>query len=175
MFVASEAAIELLSTVSSSTPRLLLEHTLPPLFALLPDQAPPRNADSERAKYWRILSFLRRICIPAELFEVLVIRLTTKLDHLSISASLVADADLEPSAAYAHSILTTLVKTLRAKSDAKHLDIPKYIHSLVSCLFRLFIHSAIFSESDRTIAADHRLVDLAAQIITLVVQNLSQE
>ena len=149
---------------------------MPLLFAILPDQAPPRDANAERDKYWRILTILRQICVPAELFEVLVIRLMTKLDHLSVaSESIPEDTDTEPSAAYAHSILATLVKTLDAKIAKKHLDVPKYIHTLVPRLFRLFIRSALLSESDLTIAADHRLVALAAQIITMVVRMLSQQ
>jgi DNA repair/transcription protein MET18/MMS19 len=100
----------------------------------------------------------------------------TKLDHLSIaSASLPESEDAEPSAAYAHSILATLVKTLGTKIALNHLDVPKYIHSLVPRLFRLFIHSAVLPESGLTIASDDRLVNLAAQIVTMVVRTLSRE
>jgi DNA repair/transcription protein MET18/MMS19 len=100
----------------------------------------------------------------------------TKLDHLSIASTPLPESeDAEPSSAYAHSILATLVKTLGTKIALNHLDVPKYIHSLVPRLFRLFIHSAVLPESGLTIASDDRLVNLAAQIVTMVVRTLSRE
>jgi DNA repair/transcription protein MET18/MMS19 len=80
--------------------------------------------------------------------------------------------DLEPSAAYAHAILTALANTLRTKVDLGHTDVPKYIDRLVSRLYNLFIYSALLSTEYRTAATDPRVIDVAAHIITLVVRTL---
>jgi DNA repair/transcription protein MET18/MMS19 len=169
-----DTALDLLSTISISTPQHIQEQTLPHLLSLLPDQAPPREGNLERVKYWRVLSALGKICVQKELFETFVIRLTTKLDLLCIpvASSTSRVTDIEPIAAYAHSILATLAKTLATKVNMKHTDVPKYLHSLVPRLYNLFLRSAL-SDSDNMATADHRLVSLAAQIVTLVVQALS--
>jgi len=43
---------------------------------------------------------------------------------------------------------------------------------LVSRLFNLFIYSALLSEDISTMATDPRVIRIAAQIITLIVQTL---
>ena len=149
--------------------------TLPLLFSSLPDKAPARAATADRAKYWQILSALSKLCIQQELFEIIVIRLSTKLDLVCVpttSSTKESDSDFEPSAAYAHAILTTLANALRTKVELEHTDIPKYIDRLVSRLYNLFIYSALLSVDISTVAMDARVIGIAAQIITLVVQTL---
>jgi DNA repair/transcription protein MET18/MMS19 len=167
-------SLELLSSISAINPRHVEEQTLPLLFSLLPDKAPSRIAAGDRAKYWRILSALSRLCVQQELFETLVIRLSTKLDLICVPGTSLEgrDSDFEPTAAYAHAILTTLANTLRTKVDLQHTDIPKYMDRLVSRLFNLFIYSALLSEDISTMATDPRVIRIAAQIITLIVQTL---
>jgi DNA repair/transcription protein MET18/MMS19 len=144
------------------------------LFSSLSDKAPARIATTDRTKYWQTLSALSKLCIQQELFETLVIRLSTKLDLICIPVVPTAhDWDLEPSAAYAHAMLTALTNTLRTKVDLGHTDVPKYIDRLVSRLYNLFIYSALLSTEYRTAATDPRVIDIAAQIITLVVRTLS--
>lgn len=150
------------------------EQTLPVLFSSLPDRAPGREAVSERTKYRRILSALSKICVQQELFETLVIRLSTKLDLVCGSAgSLALDIDLELSAAYAHFILTALVHTITTKIRLEHADLPKYVDRLVSRLYNLFIYSALVSTGNENMpATEVRVIGAAAQIITLVIQTL---
>lgn len=149
------------------------EQTLPLLFSSLPDQAPSQNAATERAKYWRVLSALTTLCTQSELFETLVIRLTTKLDLVCVPAA-INDTDAEPSAAYAHSILQTLQKTLAVKVDEGHADVPKYIERLVPRMFNLLIYSAVVPEGGTYMPATHpRVISVAGQIIGLVAQVLS--
>jgi DNA repair/transcription protein MET18/MMS19 len=165
----------LLSSISSISPQHVEKQTLPLLFSSLPDKAPPRAATSDRAMYWRILSALGELCIQQELFETLVIRLSTKLDLVCVpltSSVKKRDLDFEPSAAYAHAILTILANSLRKKVDLGHTDVPKYIDRLVSRLYNLFIYSALLSTEDSMAATDLRVVSITAQIITLVVQTL---
>ncbi|TFY64928.1 hypothetical protein EVJ58_g2311 [Rhodofomes roseus] len=174
----SDSALDLLTTISASAPRHVSETTLPLLFSSLPDRAPPRDAQSERLKYWRTLASLTRLCKQPDLFETLVVRLLTKLDLICVPPPTTADAagmDTEPSAAYAHSILRTIVDVLSAKVELGHADVIKYIDRLVPRLYHLFIYSALMSNGTYLVATDPRLVSVASQIITLVVQTLSAQ
>lgn len=150
---------------------------MPLLFSTLPDQAPPREATSDRAKYWRILSALGELCLQPELFEILVIRLTTKLDLICIPAmkSPSAQTDAEPTAAYAHAILTVISTTLTKKAQKGDADLPKYRTRLTPRIYNLFIHSALLSETNYMVAAHPRLIAVAAQIITAVTQTIPAE
>ncbi|THH00606.1 hypothetical protein EW026_g1943 [Hermanssonia centrifuga] len=60
----SDAIINLLTNISSSAPRHVSQTTLPLLFNSLPDRAPPREAEPDRLKYWRTLSFFEAIMPP---------------------------------------------------------------------------------------------------------------
>ncbi|KAF9480547.1 ARM repeat-containing protein [Pholiota conissans] len=171
----SNDVLEVLSTISEYAPRHVADQTLPLLFSSLPDQAPSRHSASERAKIWRTLSALQTVCTQQELFESLVIRLTTKLDllcfPLSEQAKIISE-DPEPTAAYAHMILKTLADTLSIKVKQRHADVPKYIDRLVSNIFNLFMTSAFMSNEQAMVATDSRLIQVAAEIVTLVVQSL---
>ncbi|KAI0352164.1 ARM repeat-containing protein [Trametes cingulata] len=174
----SDAALDLLSTISAFAPAHVSGNTLPLLFASLPDRAPPREAEAERIRYWRTLAYLKKLCTQPDLFETLVVRLSTKLDLLCVPAASTDDqssneTDLEPAAAYAHSILKTLADVLSAKIDLGHADVVKYIDRLVPRLYNLFIYSALLAEDTPMVATDPRLLAVTAQIITLVTQTLS--
>jgi DNA repair/transcription protein MET18/MMS19 len=80
--------------------------------------------------------------------------------------------DAEPSAAYAYSILKTLANTLARKVDLAHADIPNYIDRLIPHLYNLFIFSAVVSDGTYMVATEPRLVRVAAQIVTLVIQTV---
>ncbi|KAJ4492562.1 ARM repeat-containing protein [Lentinula edodes] len=169
-------ALQLLVTISQKAVHHIKEQTLPLLFSMLPEDAPARDAALDRARAWRILSALNTVCRPLELFETLVIRLTTRLDLLCVPSETVPlPADREPRVAYAHSILITLHQTLLAKVDDGHADVAKYIETLVPRLFNLFIYSALVSNEVNLIATDTRLITVAGQIIGTVVQNTAAQ
>ncbi|KAJ8481644.1 hypothetical protein ONZ51_g5860 [Trametes cubensis] len=176
----SDASLDLLSTVSSFAPSHVSGNTLPLLFTSLPDRAPPREAEAERIRYWRTLAYLKKLCTQPDLFETLVVRLSTKLDLLCVPAvspqgeeQQSSVTDPEPAAAYAHSILKTLADVLQTKIDLKHPDVVKYIDRLVPRLYNLFIYTALLAEERPMVATDPRLLAVAAQIITLITQTLS--
>ncbi|KAF8159570.1 Dos2-interacting transcription regulator of RNA-Pol-II-domain-containing protein [Crassisporium funariophilum] len=170
----SDAILELLTTISTVTPRHVADQTLPLLFRSLPETAPSREAVDDRAKCWRTLSALQTLCVQAELFENLVIRLTTKLDLICLPSeqSLSAPDNMEPNAAYAHSLLKTLAQTLATKVEKKDPDVVKYIDRLTPRIFNLFIASAFLSAQHPMIATEPRLLQVAGEIINLVVQSL---
>ncbi|KAF9531685.1 RNAPII transcription regulator C-terminal-domain-containing protein [Crepidotus variabilis] len=166
---ASDELLALLTKISDYSPRHVSEQTLPLLFASLPDRPPGRDAHSEREKCWQTLSALRKLCVQQTLFESLVIRLTAKFDLLCIPSD--TTDDLEPSQAYAHMLLKTLLQTLTSKVLAKHADVAKYIDTVVPRILNVFVASAFF-EREETVFSDPRLISTAAGIITLVVQSL---
>ncbi|KAH0836552.1 ARM repeat-containing protein [Lanmaoa asiatica] len=173
----------LLSSIALTAPHHLADQTLPSLFAMLPEQAPPRDAQSERTGYWRALCALSKLCVQPTLFEILVIRLTAKLDLL---CSLAVSSGVSPGgttradeaeriAAYAHALLLTLANTLSAKVTKARPDpdVPKYVDQLLPHLFRLFLEAAVTSEG--RISRDQRLLHVGARIVKLVVEALSIE
>ena len=172
-YFCSDAILDLFSAISGITPRHISQTTLPQLFSSLPDRAPDRTADAERLKYWRTLAFLKRLCVQSELFEMLVVRLTTKLDLICVLDSREDRKDaasLEPTAAYAHSILRTLADTIAMKVDKGGADVPKYIDRLLPRLFHLHMLVALSVTDGYAVAADARLITVTAQIVDLVVQ-----
>jgi DNA repair/transcription protein MET18/MMS19 len=165
--------VDLLLTISSFAPWHIQERTLPLLFSSLPDQGPAQTQTAERAKCWRILSALGKLCIQPELFETLVTRLLAKLDLVFRPSSLPSkSSNPESNAVYAHSILETLLKTLTIKAGRQDVDVSKYVNHLVPALYSLFICSSLSSHGSCVIGMDPRLVNIAAQIITLIVRTL---
>lgn len=114
--------------------------------------------------------------MSAPLFETLVVRLLTKLD---IVCAPKADNErlrnTEARDAYAHNILKTLVSVLELKVNAKHTDVPKYVNQLVPRLFNLFIHLSVLSCTRDMGKVDPRVIQVAGNAITLVVQTVSPE
>ncbi|TFK26217.1 ARM repeat-containing protein [Coprinopsis marcescibilis] len=168
-----DGVLELLASISDVAPSHIQELTLSLFFSALPDDAPPRDSVEQRVQYWKNLSALEALCTHPQLFETLVIRLSTKLELLCSPSH--HPKDNEPSAAYAHAILKTLANVLTVKVIKGHTDVPKYIERLVSRLFNLFVYAALHStEETHLIATDRRLLDVSAQIITLVVRTTSE-
>ncbi|TFK74969.1 ARM repeat-containing protein [Pluteus cervinus] len=161
-----DEALELLGTISGSNHQHVSSQTLPILFSSLPDHPPPRDDSASRQKYWLSLQSLKKLCRHSELFETLVIRLTTKLDLIWPTTF---ESETEPAAAYAHAILKTLGQTLSIKVEQRHPDVAKYVDRLLPRLFNLVL-STVLSTPDRRV--DQRILDVTAQIITLVVQVL---
>ncbi|TFK39917.1 Dos2-interacting transcription regulator of RNA-Pol-II-domain-containing protein [Crucibulum laeve] len=173
---ASDSILDLLSSISAISPRRVEEQTLPLLFSSLPDTSPPRDAAVERAKYFRVLSALNKLCAQPELFETLVVRLTTKLDLICVpTLEENLEVDLEPAAAYAHALLKTITSTLFTKVHQGHPDVAKYVDRLLPRVYNLFIYSALAHNPKAIIATDPRLVKVAGELITLVTQSLPQQ
>jgi len=138
------------------------------LFIALPDDAPPRDSPIEISKYRHVLQLLARLCVQPTLFETLVIRLLAKLDILFTRAGDVGD--IEPVAAYAHSLLQTLSRVLAVKVKENHVDIPKYLDLLVIPLYNLFVSSALRRPDG--IATNERLLVVAGKVVSFVVRVL---
>ena len=115
-----------------------------------------------------MLQLLARLCVQPPLSETLVIRLSAKLDILFSRAG---DAeDVEPIAAYAHSLLRTLSRVLAVKVKENHVDIPKYLDLLIIPLYNLFVSSAL--KKPDGVATNERLLVVAGRVVSFVVRVL---
>ena len=166
----SNAALDLLKTISCKTPSHIAQITLPLLFSTLPDQAPVRGDIEGREKYRRGLSALSHLCAQPDLFETLVVRLSVRLSFLY--APTTVPEDPEPSAAYAHALLSTLADVLARKVENGDLDVPKYVDRLVPRLFNLTAYG-VLSTPEGAGVRDPRIIGVSARLVNLVVQSLS--
>ena len=166
----SDDALGVLIAISEKHSKLVEDHSLPILFASLPDMPPSRDAHQDRARYWATLRWLSRLCIPAPLFETLTVRLMTKLELICSSRHQNADRDPELTAAYAYSILKTLASVLELKANAGHPDVPKYIDTLLPRIYLTFISMALEESSLNDGKLISRLLPIAGDIITTIVR-----
>jgi DNA repair/transcription protein MET18/MMS19 len=146
--------------------------TLPLLFSSLPDQAPARDDVEGREKYRMGLSALSRLCAQPNLFETLVVRLSVRLSLLYAPATV--PEDTEPSAAYAHALLSTIADVLARKVENGDVDVSKYLDRLVPRLFNLALYGAAVN-TENTGVADPRVIDAISRLINLVTQSLSAQ
>jgi len=163
--------LDLLTTISTIAPHHVSETTLPLLFASLPDHPPGRADATARDRYWSTLTSLTQLCTQPALFETLVVRLSTKLELLCTPASEVTD--VEPAAAYAHALLTTLANVLEKKVERGDVDVPKYIDRLVPRVCNLFFYAALADDKKNLVMTDSRLVSVASRIVNLIGESLS--
>lgn len=172
---ASDTALDLLKTVSRKTPSHIARMTLPLLFSTLPDHAPVRGDVEGRENYRRGLSALSHLCDQPDLFETLVVRLSVRLSFLY--APTTVPEDTEPSAAYAHALLSTLADVLARKVESGDQDVPKYVDRLVPRLFNLTTYGVLLSPGGPGVTgvADPRIVGVSARLVNLVVQSLSAQ
>ncbi|KZT59492.1 ARM repeat-containing protein [Calocera cornea HHB12733] len=171
---AQKITLQVLGKISLTAPKALEDTCLPLLFGQLPDQAPPLEADDKREEYWRILSALQSLCLEPVLFQVLVVRLVSKLDIIcALRIEAPGPSVTEASAAYAHAILETLKRAIQAKIDAKHNDLPKYLDQLVPHLFSIFLRAALSPSTTPQVASSAVLILDASRIITLLTQTSS--
>jgi DNA repair/transcription protein MET18/MMS19 len=128
-----------------------------------------------REKYRRGLSALSHLCVQPDLFETLVVRLSVRLSFLY--APTTAPEDPEPSAAYAHALLSTLADVLARKVEGGDLDVPKYVDRLVPRLFNLAAYGVLAAPGSAgvTDVADPRVIGVSARLVNLVVQSLSAQ
>lgn len=163
--------LKLLTTITGLAPHHVVEQTLPTLFGALPE-APPASTDLvAHAVYRRTLEALKTLCQQAELFEVFLVRLTTRVELLCVPSSTDPDPDPEARAAYAYAILKTISRTLAAKVEEKHVDVSKYIERHVPRVFNLFVYAAVTQPG----GLHPRLISAAAETVDLVCQTLSTE
>lgn len=165
----SYSVLNLLSTISEKNPAAVEQTTLPLLFSVLPDIAPGPGEKAARASYQRTLKYLSTLCLQPDLFETLVVRLSTKLELVCSNEN---GPPSEYNAAYAHSILLTLDEALDAKVSQKHMDILKYVDRLIPRLYGLFVSLAAEPMDEAALGANARLLLVGSKIIGIVLRDL---
>ena len=164
--------LELLNTITGISPTPVEELALPVLIKQLPDRPPCREDTRSQAAITSALAALRTICVHSVLFETLVIRLSTKIDLVATTAEGPGD---DMASAYIHVMLSTLSGLLNEKLEKCHADVGKYVERLVPALYSLFLRTTGEEVHTEDVKLDIKVVDDAAEIISLVVSALPAE
>lgn len=149
------AALAELSSMSTISSREICEQTLPQLYSQLPDALP------EDMQYISTLNALGQLCTPAALYESLIIRSMTRLDHAT-------SQDEQSAALYSHNLLVTLRLVTSRKLQRGDSDLSKASSKITARLFGLFIRG----EAQQGCWKDSRLVFDASEIIALLVRTM---
>lgn len=159
------AVIKGLTTVSKLYSSIVESLTLPLLFHNLPDQAPPVSDIAGREKYRSILSSLVELCVLPALFETLVIRIISKLDHLSSSGQEGEVDTRDCNLSYGWDLLNCLSEVIDRKLKLKHVDTVKYFDQLIPRLYGLVIVAAVpVAGGNAPLFADRRLLSSVGRI-----------
>jgi DNA repair/transcription protein MET18/MMS19 len=94
-------------------------------------------------------------------------------DTMDIEPSEEQQVERECNIAYAHALLASLLNTLRSKVQANHKDVAKYFDQVVPRMFSIFVPASV--SNPPPLAADVRLLGVAASIIEVMTQTLTQE
>ncbi|BGP09496.1 hypothetical protein JCM10049v2_005369 [Rhodotorula toruloides] len=174
-----DAALDALVIVARLFPRTVESSTLPILFRAFPSSPAPEPTSSESEAYRRALEALAALCLHPDLFEILTLRLTSRLEEI-LAFTPTSPSDFSAATLYAHHILETLRAVLQEKIRRNHLDVGKYIERFVPGLCALFIlptprASADDAEGKRVVAKDPRLLVDVGKVVNLVVQRVDLE
>lgn len=90
-------------------------------------------------------------------------------------SSLCENEDAEVGVAYVHAMLHTLAQVVSKKVEKKDPDVPKYVDRLLPHLLGLFISSVTTDGNQRGVADDARVIGVAAEIITFILQTATAQ
>lgn len=146
------------------------ESTLPLLFGSLPDTLVMEEGRDPRPAVRRSLGALARLCTPADLFDLLVVRLSTKLD-LVCAAELKDKEARQVNAGYARGLINTLLVVLEEKVDRKDKDVGRY-GSLATNLIGICVSASLRPKAKWSVATDSRVMRDLGALVTLLVRCL---
>lgn len=179
-----DAALDALVVISRVYPRVIERLTLPLLFATLPTASAelplPLPGSAESDDYRRALEALAALCLHPDLFDILVLRLLARLDEtLAISAP-ARTSQYTAATLYAHHLLATLRAVIQQKIKQGHVDVAKYVETLVPRLSAMIILPTTFpaataDDSSRPVACDPRLVLDVGRVVNLIIQRVETE
>lgn len=166
-------ALDGLVEISPTLPLQIDEVVLPPLYHLLPNQAPSRQDHTGIDRYRMALAALAALCILPQLFQSLLIRLLSRLESICFAS--IAESDriqYGQQVKYAHHILTTFRIVIEKKAKAKHMDLMANVNDILPRIYRLFILPSVKPVETRSITAETQLIEDAGRIITILVQQM---
>ena len=170
LFSSEADLLALLNTITGVSPTPVEEVALPVMVKQLPDQPPTKEDTKAQARITSALAALRTVCVNPVLFEKLVIRLSTKIDLVAM-----AEGTGDMASAYIRMMLSTISGLLTEKLEKGHADVAKYVEGLVPTLYYLFLRKAGEEEDVKGVKLDVKVVDDAAEIISLVISALPAE
>ena len=177
-----DAALDALVVISRVYPHVIERLTLPLLLATLPTATAsvplPLPGSAESDDYRRALEALAALCLHPDLFEILVLRLLARLDETLAISVPVRSSEYTAATLYAHHLLATLRAVIQQKVKQGHVDVAKYVETLVPRLSAMVILPTTFpaaEDSSRPVACDPRLVLDVGRIVNLVVQRVEAE
>lgn len=166
-----EKALDGLVSVSKLYPAVVEQTTLPLLFAQLPATLSTASMDSSTA-YKRALESLASLCLQADLFELLALRLLARLEGICSTEFSQSSDDLKLNSLYAHHLLLTLQAVLRVKIKNGDEDVAKYIDKFLPRLFGMFMLPTLMGGSLLEVAMDRRVIVDAGKVIGSVLQKV---
>lgn len=165
-----DGALDGLVAIAELHPRVIEQSTLPLLFALLPSGSAPARGTKESEAYRRALEALASLCTHPDLFEILVLRILSRLE--GVCGIVLAEAEEHATnGLYAHHLLATVRAVIKTKVGKKHDDLSKYVDKFVARLYGMFVLPTTFDGGDKLVANDGRLIEDAAEVIKLVLQH----
>ncbi|GAA6018123.1 hypothetical protein JCM8202_000190 [Rhodotorula sphaerocarpa] len=173
-----DAALDALVVLARRHPQAIERLTLPLLLATLPTSPLPMPGSAESDEYRRALEALAALCVPPDLFEILALRLSARLDESLAFIATPSSAEYIAAALYSHHLLATLRAVVQEKVKQGHVDVPKYAEGFAPRLCSMFILPTTFNEyadGSRSVALDPRLVLDAGRVVNLVVQRVDPE
>ena len=165
-----DKALDGLVSVSKLYPAVIEQTTLPLLFAQLPAIVSSDSMESTTA-YKRALESLASLCLQADLFELLALRLLARLEGICSTAFPSAD-DLRLNSLYAHHLLLTLQAVLRVKIKNGDEDVAKYVDKFLPRLFGMFVLPTLTKGFELEVALDRRVIVDAGKVIGSVLQKV---
>ncbi|BGP33480.1 hypothetical protein JCM10296v2_005284 [Rhodotorula toruloides] len=174
-----DAALDALVIVARLFPRTVESSTLPILFRAFPSSSTPTPISPESEAYRRALEALAALCLHPDLFEILTLRLTSRLEEI-LAFTPTSPSDFSAATLYAHHILETLRAVLQEKIRRNHHDVGKYVERFVPGLCASFIFPTLrassgAAEEKREVAKDPRLLVDVGKVVNLVVQRVDLE
>lgn len=153
--------------------RIVENTTLPLLFSALPDRilGAQDQVDKVKSTIRYALGSLSRLCDAPDFFELLVVRMETKLDLLC-ATEFHHSEELEANIGYARGVINTLSTVLQVKMQAKHRDTGRYGVTIVPRLLGIVLEASLRPGSSKRVASDRRVIKELGSLITLLVQCL---
>lgn len=173
------AALDGLRDIARVNPRVLEETTLPMLFSRLPDRMPSLSSEGgteAKGVVRRALGALARLCAQPDLFDMLIVRLFTKLD-LTCASVYTSAEERESNVGYARGLLITVLTVLEEKVQKGHSDVPRYGVTLCPRIFSLVLSASLRAADDPAaqapVASDDRVIRDAGRLVTLLTRSLT--
>lgn len=149
--------------------RVLEESTLPVLFGMLPDRIQSGDdQDRVKGRIRRALGSLARLCDSTDFFDMLIVRLSTKIDLVCVSTE-----EQEANIGYAQGLINTMIVVLEEKMTRKDRDTARY-GSLVPRLIGNVVEASLRSDSSTisTVTGNRKVIRDIGRLNTLLVRCL---